>query len=189
MELRLPQAIAILRFGLLCLIVGLATIASARAMATSEYQLKAVFLFNFAQFVEWPAQAFASKQAPLGICVLGPDPFGAELEAVMEGEHISGRPISIQRFDTSTDIDACHLLFIGEDAENELREALERLKGQPILTVGETAEFIAAGGMIRFYMEGNKVRLQINPSVADESQLRVSSKLLRSSQIVAKAEH
>lgn len=189
MELRLPQVIAILRFGLLCLIVGLATIGSARAMATSEYQLKAVFLFNFAQFVEWPAQAFASEQAPLGICVLGPDPFGAELEAVMEGEHIGHRPISIHRFDTSTDIDACHLLFIGKHGESELREALERLKGRPILTIGETAEFIAAGGMIRFYMEGNKVRLQINPTVADESQLRVSSKLLRSSQIVAKAEH
>jgi hypothetical protein len=187
MELRLQHAIAILRLGLLCLIVGLTTTA-ARAMASSEYQLKAVFLFNFAQFVQWPAQAFESEQAPLVICVLGPDPFGAELEAVMEGERISGRPISIQRLDAATAVDACHLLFIGEDAESELRTALARLEGRPVLTVGETTEFIAAGGMIRFYMEGNRVRLQINPSVAEESQLRVSSKLLRSSQIVAKAE-
>lgn len=160
----------------------------AGAMATSEYQLKAVFLFNFAQFVEWPPHAFAAENDPLGICVVGPDPFGNELEAVMEGEQISGRPIALRRFERAADMEGCHLVFVGRTAEGEMRNALARVQGEPVLTVGETEEFIANGGMIRFFTEQNRVRLQINPDAADEAHLRVSSKLLRSSQIVAKVE-
>lgn len=188
MEKYLQQAIAALRLGLLCLLVCFAAGDRAGAMATSEYQLKAVFLFNFAQFVEWPPHAFADEQQPLGICVVGPDPFGSELEAVMEGEQVDGRPIALNRFASAADIQGCHLVFIGRAAESEIEPTLQRVQHEPVLTVGETETFIAHGGMIRFYMEDNKVRLQINPNAADESQLRVSSKLLRSSRIVAKAE-
>lgn len=158
--------------------------ASAFALASSEYQLKAVFLFNFAQFVEWPATAFAEPTSSLHICIAGDDPFGPELEAVMQGESIGGRPISIQRLANVQGTENCHLVYVNQP-EQQLRETLQQLQGKPVLTVGETQAFTAFGGMIRFDMEGKKIRLAINPKAADAAQLRLSSKLLRSSALVA----
>jgi hypothetical protein len=150
----------------------------------SEYQLKAVFLFNFAQFVEWPQTAFEGPDDSLSICLVGQDPFGDELDAVMQGEEIGGRAISIHRYPDAASIEDCHLLYVRQP-EHELRETLQKVEGAPVLTVGETEAFTAFGGMIRFQMEGNKVRLLVNPKPADEARLRLSSKLLRSSRIVA----
>jgi len=172
-------------FGLFNLVAVSATASVAFALATSEYQLKAVFLFNFAQFVEWPASAFESPEAPLLVCVLGNDPFGQELDSVMEGETINDRSIDVRRYSSADEASECHVLFIGQRSRAELRRTLERLQGKPILTVGETADFASTGGVIRFFMEGNRVRLEINPRAADAAQLRLSSKLLRSSQILA----
>lgn len=171
---------------LVSLVVALLSFSSAvvYALGPSEYQLKAVFLFNFAQFVEWPATAFEGPDDTLSICLVGHDPFGAELDAVMQGEQIGGRAISIHRYPNAASLDGCHLLYVSQP-ENELRATLQKVKGAPVLTVGETEAFTAFGGMIRFVMEGNKVRLLVNPKPADEAHLRLSSKLLRSSQIVA----
>jgi hypothetical protein len=172
--------------GLISLAVALLSFLSAPvvALAPSEYQLKAVFLFNFAQFVEWPEAAFDGPSDTLSICLVGEDPFGVELDAVMQGEQIGGRAISIHRYPNAALIEDCHLLYVRQP-EYELRQTLSKVKGEPILTVGETEAFTAFGGMIRFTMEGNKVRLLVNPEPADEARLRLSSKLLRSSQIVA----
>ena len=171
---------------LVSLVAALLSFSSAAVLAIgpSEYQLKAVFLFNFAQFVEWPEAAFEGPDDNLSICLVGHDPFGAELDAVMQGEQIGGRAISIQRYSDTTSLEGCHLLYVSQP-ENELRQTLQKVKGAPVLTVGETEAFTAFGGMIRFQMEGNKVRLLVNPKPADEARLRLSSKLLRSSQIVA----
>ena len=167
------------------LIAVSATASVAFALATSEYQLKAVFLFNFAQFVEWPASAFESPESPLLVCVLGNDPFGQELDSVMEGETINDRSIEVRRYASADEAGECHVLFVGQRSKAELRRTFERLRGKPVLTVGETADFASTGGVIRFFMEGNRVRLEINPRAADAAHLRLSSKLLRSSQILA----
>lgn len=171
--------------GSLALIAVSATASVAFALATSEYQLKAVFLFNFAQFVEWPSEAFETPDSPLGVCVLGTDPFGQELEAVMEGEAVNGRSIEVRRPSNVDEARDCHVLFVSHSSRDELRRTFDRLKGEPILTVGETSDFTRAGGVIRFFMEGSRVRLEVNPDAADDAHLRLSSKLLRSSQILA----
>ena len=166
------------------LVVTALIAASAAALATSEYQLKAVFLFNFAQFVEWPPQAFDESASSLNVCIVGNDPFGSELEAVMQGESVGGRPLLVERLISIEATNSCHLLYVNQP-EQQLRETLQKLKGKPVLTVGETQAFMEAGGMIRFNMDGKKIRLMINPKAADEAQLRLSSKLLRSSELVA----
>lgn len=171
--------------GSLALIAASATASVAFALATSEYQLKAVFLFNFAQFVEWPSSAFETPESPLSMCVLGSDPFGQELESVMQGEAINGRSIEVRRHLSAEEARDCHVLFVNQSSSEELRNTLEQLRGEPVLTVGETTNFTRAGGVIRFFMEGSRVRLEVNPQAADAAQLRLSSKLLRSSQILA----
>ncbi len=185
MERRLKQGRPRGWLGSLALIAASATASVAFALATSEYQLKAVFLFNFAQFVEWPSEAFETPESPLSMCVLGSDPFGPELDAVMEGEAVNGRSIEVRRPSRVDEAHDCHVLFVSQSLREELRHTFEQLQGKPVLTVGETTDFTRAGGVIRFFMEGSRVRLEVNPEAADEAQLRLSSKLLRSSQILA----
>src|SRR5688572_10771685 len=75
-----------------------------------EYQLKAVFIYNFTQFVEWPSNAFSSDQAPMVIGILGTDPFGSDLEETIAGEKINGHPLLVQHYSTIEEVGACQIL-------------------------------------------------------------------------------
>ncbi len=160
---------------------------SAQAPPTPEYQLKAVFLFNFAQFVEWPPSAFPSPDAPLVIGILGEDPFGSYLDETVWGERVNDRPLVVQRFSGVDDITACHILFVSLPERGSLAPVLQRLRGHSILTVGDAARFASRGGMIGFVTEQNRIRLRINLAAASAAGLTISSKLLRPSQIVSQA--
>src|SRR5207247_1541681 len=110
---------------------------SAQTAPTKEYQVKAVFLFNFAQFVEWPTNAFPEARTPLVIGVLGDDPFGPFLDATVRGETVNGHPLAIQRYRSVDEIKECHILFISQSESTRLEDILARLKGRNILTVGD----------------------------------------------------
>lgn len=170
-----------LAFAAVCLLVG----AGGLRAATPEYQVKAVFLFNFAHFVEWPAAAFADTQSPLVIGVLGDDPFDTALDETVRDEKVSGHPLVIRRFRRAEDIADCHILFISRSETPRLGEILGRLRGRSILTVGDVAGFALAGGIIRFVTENNKTRFRINVETARAARLTISSKLLRPAEIVA----
>lgn len=150
----------------------------------TEYQVKAVFLFNFSQFVDWPASAFADDRAPLVIGVLGSDPFGATLDEIVRGETVNGRPLAVRRYQSVEQIDTCHILFIDRSQEPQAAAIVAALKGRSVLTVGDFDGFAQHGGMIRFITVGNKIRLRINLSAAQEAKLMISSKLLRPAQII-----
>ena len=138
-----------------------------------EYQVKAAYLFNFTKFVDWPADAIAPG-APLTICVAAPNPFGRALEETIRGEVVGGRTLATR---VVRDPAGCHVLFVpdGVSAAPLLRDARTR----PILTVGESEDFLRDGGVINFVMQGGKVRFDISPEAAERAQLRVSSRLLR----------
>jgi hypothetical protein len=158
----------------------------AQTAATSpEYQVKAAFLFNFAQFVDWPPKAFPEAQTPLVIGVLGDDPFGPYLDDTVRGEKVNNRPLVIQRYRRVEDIKTCHVLFISQSETNRLEQILRRLKGRNILTVGDANGFALHGGIIGFVSEKNKIRMRINLEAAKAGDLTISSKLLRPAQIVA----
>jgi hypothetical protein len=152
---------------------------------TPEYQLKAVFLFNFAQFVAWPDSAFESPTAPLVIGVLGSDPFGALLEEAVQGEVVNGHPLSIRRFSRIEDVDTVHILFLGQADGARLAAAIGQLRFRPILTVGESDQFARSGGMIGFVMDHSRIRLRINRQAAEAASLQLSSRLLRPAEIVS----
>jgi hypothetical protein len=157
---------------------------TAQTKPAPEYQLKAVFLFNFAQFVDWPPQAFPDAQSPLVIGVLGEDPFGAYLDETVRGEKVNSRPLVVQRYRRAEEIKTCHVLFVSRSEADRLGEILASLKGRTILTVGDTEGFAGHGGMIRFLTEKNKIRLRINLEAAKAANLTISSKLLRPAEIV-----
>lgn len=153
----------------------------------SEYQVKAVFLFNFVQFVDWPAAAFPTSTTPLIIGVLGNDPFGPFLDATVRGETVRGRPLEVRRYQTVNEIGTCHVLYISSSEEGRLDDILSDLKDRPVLTVSETAGFDQRGGMIRFVSERSRIRLRINPDAAEAANLTISSKLLQAAEVVTPA--
>lgn len=149
-----------------------------------EYQLKAVFLYNFAQFTEWPTNAFPGTNSPVIIGVLGKDPFGRILDETVRGETINGRPLVVQRYNRVEDIKECHVLFVSASEGNQLSPVFASVKSRAILTVGETDNFVLSGGIIRFAIAANKIRLRINLDAARRANLSISSKLLRLADIV-----
>lgn len=159
-----------------------------RAAAPREYQVKAVFLFNFAQFVEWPPDAFAEAKSPLCIGVIGEDPFGADLDEVVQGETVNDRPLIVRRFHSPAEIGSCHVLFVASSEADRLAEILAAVQGRSVLTVGDFKDFASRGGMIHFVTQRNKLRLQINMAAARTSGLTISSMLLRSATVVATGE-
>ena len=144
----------------------------------SEYKLKALFLYNFGKFVEWPPQAFSSASAPIIIGIYGHNPFDDNLENVVRGQIINGHPLEVRRIILLSDLKTCHLLFISASEKNDLYAILKAARGSSVLTVGETPEFIPAGGMINFFIEDDKIRFEINPEAARQAGLTISSKLL-----------
>lgn len=155
-----------------------------QATQTPEYRVKAVFLFNFAQFIDWPQAAFPDSQAPVVIGVLGDDPFGSLLQETVRGEALGGRPFEVRHYHSVDEIKACHILFISRSEGDRLQEILAGLKNRPILTVGDAEGFSLRGGMVRFVMDKNRIRLRVNLEAAQAANLTISSKLLRSAEIV-----
>jgi hypothetical protein len=159
----------------------------AQALAASEYQIKAAFLFNFVQFVQWPPGAFEGGDSPMVIAVLGENPFGEQLDELVRGEKIRGRTIVVRRHARVEEVRQCQLLYINERDERRLKSILAKLDGRPILTVSDAPDFTRHGGMIHFVTQDNRVRLLINVDAANAARLTLSSKLLRPAQITTTA--
>jgi hypothetical protein len=177
------------RGGILCLVLLMAANLHGQKLTPKEYQIKAVFIFNLTQFVEWPAEAFPEKNSPLVIGVLGEDPFGSFLEETVRGEEIMGHPLVIEHYQKVEEIKRCHILFINLTKTDHLKHVFASLKDQPILTVSDANNFARLGGMVRLTNENNKTRLRINLEVAKEADLVMSSKLLKLAEIVTTQEN
>jgi hypothetical protein len=158
--------------------------APADMTVAQEYQIKAIFLFNFVQFVTWPATAFPGPHTPITIGILGNDPFGPFLEEAVRGEVIDGRSLTIKRFQVIGEVSDSQVLFVSKSEAGRLRQILAALQGTSILTVGEAEAFARQGGMINFIIVDNKVRYEINVEAAKRANLDISSKLLRLAKIV-----
>jgi hypothetical protein len=165
------------------LLISIGPEASAQTTISRENQIKSVFLFNFAQFVNWPSGAFVSPQAPLVIGVLGEDPFDGYLDETVRGEKINNRPFVVQRYRRVEEIEDCDVLFIGRTGPLQLAQILAALKGRSILTVGDMEDFDEAGGIIRFVTKNNRIKFRINVHAAETAHLTISSKLLRLAEI------
>lgn len=152
------------------------------AAPTREYDLKAVFLFNFVTFVDWPPGALPEK-GPFTIGILGEDPFGRTLDEVIAGEKARGMALQARRCQTVEEARQCQILFISSSEAERLPSILQALRGRPVLTVADMPRFIESGGMITFFTDA-RVQLHINPAAAQRAGLTVSSKLLRVAKVV-----
>jgi hypothetical protein len=146
--------------------------------APTAQQVEAVFLFYFSQFVAWPPQTFADARSPIVIGVLGEDPFGSALDEAVAGERVNGRSVVVHRLQSVGEATGCQILYISSSEAARLPQILGALKGHDVLTVSDLDHFAESGGMIRFVLINEHVRLQINAQAARAAGLTVSSKLL-----------
>jgi hypothetical protein len=151
--------------------------------ASDETEVKAVFLFNFAQFVEWPPSKLPPDSA-IVIGVLGKDPFGKYLDETVHNETINGHPIKVERYTNEQRIGNCHILFINPSRSIRIQNVLKTLEGKNILTVSDATSFANQGGMIHFINERNRIKLSINLRSVRESEISISSKLLSLAEII-----
>jgi hypothetical protein len=148
-----------------------------------EYQIKAAFLYNFTRFVSWPSSAFNSPTTPFVIGIVGHDPFGSYLEDIIDQEKVDEHPIVIQRYRDVKDINNCQLIYISAGDDDKIKEVIAAVARQNVLTVSDADKFVNWGGVISFFKEDNKLRVQINIAAAKAAGVEISSKLLKISKI------
>ncbi len=151
----------------------------------SEYEVKAAFLLNFARFVEWPADAFKSADAPIVFGVLGDDPFGPILDSTVQGKRVGRRPLVVRRLERAQDGDHCHMVFITASERPRVGQLLREVGGRGVLTVGETDRFVEQGGVIQITTEAKQSRLAVNTAAASRAGLKISAKLLSIARLVS----
>lgn len=176
--------------------------------AASTVETKTGYLLNFAEFVEWPADAFTDAKAPFVVGVMGKDdPFGAELDK-LEGKIVNGRRLEIRRFKGVLEfrgqetpgrrqeslrrrqeqklefMKSCHILFVSRAEKKFWSQIFKSLNSASVLTVGETDTFVQEGGMISFLDGEKKPHIAINLAAARRARLKISSKLLSLAKVI-----
>jgi hypothetical protein len=143
------------------------------------YEHRALYLYNFAKFTKWPDSAFANERAPFIIGILGRDPFEKDI-AIVEGKPIKGRTVEVRRFESLERLGPCHILYISDSEKAHLSDVLQRVKGSPVLTVGEMDSFLASGGMVNLIpLENKTLTFDINLPVAEGAGLKLDTRFLR----------
>jgi hypothetical protein len=144
-----------------------------------EYRVKAMFLLNFARFVEWPAQTFKSPEEPVRICTLGDGAQEPALEQAVRAQTSTGRAFVYTPVTTFREACGCHIVFFLASGERKrARAVLGEIRAKSILTVGEGEDFLSNGGVVRFKLKDARVRFEIDAEAAARSNLKISSKLM-----------
>jgi hypothetical protein len=156
------------------------------SLINREYPLKAIFLYNFASYVEWPLGTFPNEKASLVIGVYGSSAIDETLQTIANSKKVGERKLEFRKFASVNEIRNCQILFISRDVSaSQHAEILKALKDKPVLIVGESPGFAAQGASINFFIEANKIRFEVNTNVTKRLGLKVSSKLLSMAKIVS----
>lgn len=142
----------------------------------SELAVKAAFLPKFAPYINWPPQSFPSPASPIVLCILGADPFAALLDEAAAGLQVEQHPLTVRRIESVAGASACHVAFVS--ASPRRAEILKALRGLPVLTVTDGRSAAADHGIVHFLVQGGRVRFAIDDTMAAQSNLTISAKLL-----------
>jgi hypothetical protein len=144
-----------------------------------EYPIKAGYLYQIAIYTIWPDSAFANRDAPQVIGVMGNNPFGKKLDEIARRKRVGNRPIQVRYLGPMDDPTTCHILFMGRSVSaKERAAAIRAVRGRPVLLVGETTDFIQRGGTLSFFVSQNKVRFDLSQEKARQQGVKFKSPLL-----------
>lgn len=155
--------------------------------ASEEYRAKAKYLSNFPSFIEWPEDAWPTGKGPFLICVLGEFRFGTSLAEVTRGATVHEKRVEIKWVRKGQELHKCQILFVSESERTRYGQVLEALRGERVLTVGETTEFLEAGGVVSFSRRGEAIQFDVNLGEANRAHLKISSRMLALARCVVHA--
>jgi len=159
-------------------ICALAAFASAQNRMP-EYDVKAAYLFNFGKFVRFTPPDANGERQNFDICIVGEDPLGVTLDDLTQNEQLDGKPVRVLRLKTAAEARQCAIAYISASEGSRVKNDLDALRGQPVLTVSDSDKFIQNGGMIQFVTQQNHVRFAVNLDAVRSARLGLSSELLR----------
>jgi len=181
-----------IRFLILLLFAVLLSISSGSLNATTksspqqakEFHVKALFLYNFANFVEWPVDAFKNLNSPLRLCLYGSVPFGGFLDAV-DGTRIRDRNLKVVRTSDSEEIEpGCHILFVGTEHLEVIEQLFKNMNHLFVLSIGSVKGFTDKGGIVNILRTQDQNKFEINLSKAIKNGLLIDSDLLSLARII-----
>ena len=142
------------------------------AVDARQAKLAAAYVFNFVKFIEWPA---TSPVEGLEVCFSGADDIRMALTEAVRDKSVGERRISVRAIAQAAGYSGCHVLYV--DSLSTLKVPSQSSEG--ILTIGDSPTFTAGGGVIRLYVDNNRLRFIINVHHAKRARLQVSSNLLK----------
>lgn len=175
---KIPKCRRLFVLGLLPLAICLERSVPLSAQTVEDSRVKAAYLYNFAKFVEWPPKAFRNAEDPTVICVLGDQRTSDALESGLSGKRADGKLVEARKPHSLAEIRSCHVLFIGFSDKQRIAQLLDQLQGANVLTVGQSDQFLALGGMINLALKDSRIELEIDPDASSAAGLKISSRLL-----------
>lgn len=164
--------------GFAVIVTLLAGAAAAFAQDSLEYSLKASFLYKFGSFVSWPKDAFASETSPVVLCIAGQDHFGDIIDRAVAGQYVGKRSIEVKRIPIANQESGCHIMYIAGSSSQTVEEGVEAMRHSHTLTFTNSTQNLAEKGIVHFVLKDNRLRFEIDDSLAAENGLVLSSKVL-----------
>ncbi|MGN6387736.1 MAG: YfiR family protein [Verrucomicrobiota bacterium] len=159
-----------------------------KAQTVSETEIKAAFIYNSAKFTEWPKNIFSDDDAPINLMVLGDEDFTSKLTSLLKGKKAHGRSFQVKRVVNPGDAKNAQILFVPAGETKRFPSFYEVIKKTPVLTIGESAQFLDQGGIINLVFEDDLLRFEIHPESAERANLVISSRLMRLAKNIRKGE-
>ena len=145
--------------------------------------LKAVFLYNFTKFTEWPADAI-SAAAPIELCVIDAPEVADALTSVTNGHTIEDHPLVVRRAALDGGLRGCHLVYASGLDQRRCLALLNAVRGLPVLTTTDNQEFAELGGGANLFLDHGKIRFSVNIGATQRARVTISSQLLALARIV-----
>jgi hypothetical protein len=143
-----------------------------------QEDIKATYLYNFAKFVQWPKGGSGDAVTSFRIEIIGRDPFDGRFDQLMIGKEINDQPIDVIHSLAAPSATPVRIAFVSTSEAKRLDSLLNTYRRNGVLTVSDIPDFTKRGGMIGFIVELGAVRFKINQAAVEQSELRVSSRLL-----------
>lgn len=146
------------------------------SVGAPEQQIKAAYILNFARYASWPAAVLADARAPLVVCMMGQgsDDIARQLQSRAAGSH----PLELRAITRFEEAGPCHALYISPSERPRQAALLARLRDQAVLTIGDSASFLADGGMINLILVEGNVRFEVNLVAAKQSGMSLNPRVL-----------
>ncbi len=146
--------------------------------------LRAAFVFQFANYISWPGAAFANDTAPIVIGIVGNETMAKTLTSSVQGKTVGKRSLKVINIESAADAPTCHILYVDDSDDKRVDDVIAAVRNKPVLTISTDDNFTTEGGVIRLFEAQSKLRFEINVDEAKRASLEISSKLLSLAQVV-----